>query len=209
MNQLWDGHALRRSFMNGVARFNGYLEDYAIMANALLDLYEASLDTRYIVQARTLADVDSGALSGSQNGGFFFTSEDHEQLITRPKPVFDGSTPSGNSEAVMALLRLHTYTGEERYLQEAERAIKLFAALMMRQPMGFVHLLEAVDFYHRGAREIVLVGDPGNGRIQGVARANWPALPTQPGVFRGRAGGAMRPDSFLIPPATKPRSTGG
>jgi uncharacterized protein len=59
---------------------------------------------------------------------------------------------------VMALLRLHTYTGEERYLEEAERAIKLFGGLMMQQPMGFVHMLEAVDFYHRGAKEIVLVG---------------------------------------------------
>jgi uncharacterized protein len=159
MSKLWDGHALRRSFGDGVARFNGYLEDYAIMANALLDLYEASLDTRYIVQARILADAILERFLDRKNGGFFFTSEDHEQLITRPKPVFDGSTPSGNSEAVMALLRLHTYTGEERYLHEAEGAIKLFAAFMMRQPMGFAHLLEAVDFYHRGAKEIVLVGD--------------------------------------------------
>ena len=159
MSKLWDGRALRRSYGDGVARFNGYLEDYAIMANALLDLYEASLDTRYIVQARILADAILERFLDRKNGGFFFTSEDHEQLITRPKPVFDGSTPSGNSEAVMALLRLHTYTGEERYLHEAEGAIKLFAAFMMRQPMGFAHLLEAVDFYHRGAKEIVLVGD--------------------------------------------------
>ena len=166
MNQLWDGHALRRSYMNGVARFNAYLEDYAIMANALLDLYEASLDTRYIVQARMLADVILERFLDRKNGGFFFTSEDHEQLITRPKPVFDGSTPSGNSEAVMALLRLHTYTGEERYLHEAQRAIELFAALMMRQPMGFVRMLEAVDFYHRGAREIVLVGDRGSAEFK-------------------------------------------
>ena len=66
----------------------------------------------------------------------------------------------------MALLRLHTYTGEERYLHEAQRAIKLFAALMMRQPMGFVRMLEAVDFYHRGAREIVMVGDRGSAEFK-------------------------------------------
>jgi uncharacterized protein YyaL (SSP411 family) len=159
MTALWDGRALKRSYKDGVARFNGYLEDYAIMANALLDLYEASLDTRYIAQARLLVDALLERFLDQKNGGFFFTSEDHERLITRPKPLFDGSTPSGNSEAVMALLRLHTYTGEERYQQEAERAIALFAGLMMQQPMGFVHMLEAVDFDHRGAHEIVLVGD--------------------------------------------------
>src|SRR5262249_21374984 len=134
MTRMWDGHALKRSYKDGSARFNAYLEDYACMAGALLDLYEASLDPRYIAQARLLTDVLLERFLDRTNGGFFFTAEDHERLITRPKPVFDGSTPSGNSAAVMALLRLHTYTGEERYLREAERAIKLFAALIMRQP---------------------------------------------------------------------------
>jgi hypothetical protein len=159
MTRLWDGRALRRSFKDGVARFNGYLEDYTTMANALIDLYEASLETKYIQQARALMDVVLERFLDRQNGGFFFTSEDHEQLITRPKPLFDGSTPSGNSEAVLALLRLHTYFGEEAYQREAERSIKLFSGLMMQQPMGFAHMLEAVDLDYRGAREIVIVGD--------------------------------------------------
>jgi uncharacterized protein YyaL (SSP411 family) len=161
MTRMWDGRALKRSFKDGSARFNAYLEDYATMANALLDLYEASLETRYILQARSLMDVVLERFVDRQNGGFFFTSEDHERLITRPKPLFDGSTPSGNSEAVLALLRLHTYVGEEAYQREAERTIKLFSGLMMQQPMGFAHMLEAVDFDARGPREIVLVGDPG------------------------------------------------
>jgi uncharacterized protein len=160
MTKMWDGRALKRSYKDGVARFNGYLEDYASMANALLDVYEASLDPKYIAQARALADAMLERFVDRDNGGFFFTSEDHEKLLTRPKPLFDGSTPSGNSEAVLALLRLHTYLGEEVYVREAERAIGLFSGLMMRQPMGFVHMLEAVDLYHRGAVEIVLAGDP-------------------------------------------------
>ncbi len=160
MTTMWDGHALKRSCKDGAARFNAYLEDYASMANALLDLYEASLDTRYIVQARALMDVVLDRFRDRENGGFFFTSDDHERLITRPKPMFDGSTPSGNSEAVLALLRLHTYVGEEAYLREAERTLKLFGGLMMQQPMGFVHMLEALDREHRGAQEIVLVGNP-------------------------------------------------
>ncbi len=166
MTTMWDGRTLRRSCKDGVARFNAYLEDYAAMANALLDLYEASLDTKYISQARALIEVVLERFADRGRGGFFFTSEDHERLITRPKPLFDGSTPSGNSEAVLALLRLHAYTGEEAYLQQAQRAIKLFSGLMMQQPMGFAHMLEAVDLYHRGAREIVLVGDPGSAEFR-------------------------------------------
>jgi uncharacterized protein YyaL (SSP411 family) len=160
MTKMWDGRTLKRSCKDGVARFNAYLEDYATMANALLDLYEASLDTKYIVQARSLIDAVVERFADRANGGFFFTAEDHERLITRPKPMFDGSTPSGNSEAVMALLRLHAYSGEEKYLREAERTIKLFGGLMMQQPMGFAHMIEAVDFYYRGAVQLVLVGDP-------------------------------------------------
>src|SRR5260370_22809647 len=128
MTGLWDGRALKRSYKDGVARFNGYLEDYAIMANALLDLYEASLDTRYIAQARLLVDALLERFLDQKNGGFFFTSEDHEQLITRPKPRFDGSTPSGTSEAVMALLRLHTSTRQGRYKRESQRALSRCAA---------------------------------------------------------------------------------
>jgi uncharacterized protein YyaL (SSP411 family) len=160
MSTMWDGRTLKRSYKDGAARFNGYLEDYAAMANALIDLYEASLEMKYITQARALIDAVLERFIDRANGGFFFTSDDHEQLITRPKPLFDGSTPSGNSEAAMALLRLHAYTGEESYLRQAQRTIELFGGLMMQQPMGFAHMIEAVDLYYRGAVEVVLVGDP-------------------------------------------------
>ncbi|HEY2663015.1 MAG TPA: thioredoxin domain-containing protein [Candidatus Binataceae bacterium] len=159
MTRLWDGRALKRSFKDGAARFNAYLEDYGLLANAAIDLYEASLDQNYLVFARTLAEIVLERFLDREKGGFFFTSIDHEQLITRSKAAFDGSTPSGNSAAVMALLRLHGYTGEPRYLTEAERALKLFAPFMEQQPFAFSHMLEAVDLYTRGATEVVLVGD--------------------------------------------------
>jgi uncharacterized protein YyaL (SSP411 family) len=159
MTKLWDGRALRRSYKDGVARFNAYLEDYALMAGAMIDTYEASLDPRYLAQARTLADVILERFLDRERGGFFFTSDDHEQLITRSKAAFDGSTPSGNSAAVMALLRLHAYTGDERYANEAARALNLLAELIEKQPFGFAHMLEAADLHFRGPTEIVLVGD--------------------------------------------------
>jgi hypothetical protein len=159
MTKLWDGRALRRSFKDGIARFNAYLEDYAILANAMLDTYQASLDTKYLAHARTLADVILERFLDKERGGFFFTSDDHEALITRFKGAFDGSTPSGNSAAVMALLRLHGYTGDERYFREAERTIKLFREFMEKQPFAFSYLLEAVDLYLRGPVEVFIVGD--------------------------------------------------
>ncbi len=159
ITKLWDGHALRRSYKDGVARFNAYLEDYAIVANAMIDTYQASLDAKYLAHARTLGDVILERFLDKQRGGFFFTSEDHEELITRFKGAFDGSTPSGNSASVMALLRLHAYSGDERYFREAERTIKLFHEFMEKQPFAFSHLLEGVDLYMRGPVEVVIIGD--------------------------------------------------
>ena len=159
MTKMWDGHALKRSFKDETARFNAYLEDYAIVANAMLDTYQATLDTKYLAHARTLADIILERFLDKERGGFFFTSNDHEELITRFKGAFDGSTPSGNSTAVMALLRLHSYIGDERYFCEAERTIKLFREFMEKQPFAFSHMLEAVDLYLRGPTEIVMVGD--------------------------------------------------
>ncbi|MHB8381919.1 MAG: thioredoxin domain-containing protein [Candidatus Binataceae bacterium] len=159
MTKMWDGRALKRSYKDGGARFNAYLEDYALLAGAMIDLYEASLDARYLEHARTLAAVILERFIDRTNGGFYFTSDDHEALITRSKAAFDGSTPSGNSAAVTALLRLFEYTGDDWYRNEAERALRLFREFIEKQPFGFSHMLEAVDLYHRGATEVVLVGE--------------------------------------------------
>jgi uncharacterized protein YyaL (SSP411 family) len=161
MARLWDGHALKRSYKDGIARFNGYLEDYALFADSLIDLYEASLDGRYLELARTMADAILERFLDREKGGFFFTSTDHERLIARSKAVFDGSTPSGNSAAVMALLRLHGYTGKERYFVEARRTLNLLHGFVEQQPFAFSHMLEAIDLYQRGATEIVIVGERG------------------------------------------------
>jgi uncharacterized protein len=157
--RLWQGATLKRSFKDGVARFNAYLEDYALLANAMIDMYEASLDGGYLDFARVLAGAILERFLDGEKGGFFFTSTDHERLVTRSKAVFDGSTPSGNSAAVMALLRLYAYTGEERYEVEARRTLKLLRNFIEQQPFAFSHMLEAVDLYQRGPTEIVIVGE--------------------------------------------------
>ena len=159
--QLWDGRSLRRSFKDGVARFNAYLEDYALIVNAMVDTYEASFERRYLQFAQELADVMLERFIDSEKGGFFFTSDDHERLITRGKAAFDGSTPSGNSAATMALLRLDSYVGDHRYKMAAERTLQLFAPFMEQQPFAFAHLLESADLFQRGPTEIVLIAEPG------------------------------------------------
>jgi uncharacterized protein YyaL (SSP411 family) len=166
MTRLWDGRRLRRSFKDGIAQPNGYLEDYACVAYALIDLYEATLAPDYLAQAHTLAQVVLEHFADAENGGFFFTADDHEPLITRPKPLFDGSTPSGNSRICLVLLRLFSYFGEERLLKEAERILALTVATMKEQPVALAHMLEAADLYLRGSDEIVLVGDRNSGEFQ-------------------------------------------
>src|SRR5581483_9911822 len=91
--------------------------------------------------------------------GFYFTSDDHEALIIRPKPIFDGSTPSGNSAAVMTLLRLYAHTSDDRYLKSADMTLCCYASMMERQPFAFAHMLEALDLYERSAQEIVLISE--------------------------------------------------
>jgi uncharacterized protein len=164
--QLWDGHALRRSFKDGFARFNAYLEDYGLIVTGLIDIYEASLNRHYLEFAQELVEVMLEHFADHENGGFFFTSDDHEALITRGKAAFDGSTPSGNSAAVMALLRLYPYRQDQRYMAAAEKTLRLFAPFMEQQPFAFSHMLEAVDLLQRGPTEIVFIADPSSSQLR-------------------------------------------
>lgn len=92
------------------------------------------------------------------DGAFFYTGKSHEQLISRTKPAFDSSVPSGNAIATQVLLRLYHYTGREDYLRRAEKILRLYYDAMEEQPFGFVHMLSALDFYLEKPKEIVLVG---------------------------------------------------
>jgi hypothetical protein len=152
-----DGRLLR-TFKDGEAKLNAYLDDYAFMLNAALDVYEATFDLAHVATARALADVLIERYEDHAQGGFFFTSADHEQLVHRPKPSFDGSIPSGNAAAALGLLRLYHYVGDTRFLEAAERTLRCFSGAMQQQPFGFAHMLAAADLYQRKPREIVVVG---------------------------------------------------
>src|SRR6266567_360958 len=114
-----DGRLLR-TYKDGRAHLNGYLEDYAFLVDGLLALYEASFDVRWFNEARALMDQAIDLFVDEQNGGFFDTGVDHEELVSRPKDIMDNATPAGNSVAADVLLKLAAYTGEASYRQRAE-----------------------------------------------------------------------------------------
>jgi uncharacterized protein YyaL (SSP411 family) len=160
---LQRGDRLLSTYKDGVAKLNGYLDDYAFFVAALLDVFELVQDRRYLDRAVALTDSLIAHFWDMGAGGFFFTSDDHEALIVRSKPAFDGSIPSGNSVAARNLLRLYHYTEKAGYLEHAETLLRLYAGPMREQPFGFANMLCAVDFYTQKPREIVVVGPPAAG----------------------------------------------
>jgi uncharacterized protein YyaL (SSP411 family) len=149
---------LRRSFKEGVAKQSGVLEDYANLADGLLALYQATFDERWFVAARELGDTMLDHFA-DPDGGFFDTADDHETLITRPKGLQDNAQPSGSAMAVQVLLRLAALTGEGRYREAAEQAMRGITSVAYRYPTAFAHWLGAIQFALGPVDEVAIVGD--------------------------------------------------
>jgi hypothetical protein len=143
-----------------VAKLNGYLEDYAFLADGLLALYEAGGEHHRLDDARALADAMILHFTDPAGGPFFSTSDDHEQLIQRPRDLTDNAIPAGNSVAAEVLLRLAAHTGEERYRLAALSAIAPLEEAMVRVPLAFARILCAADFALDPPRELAIIGDP-------------------------------------------------
>ena len=153
-----DGRLLR-TYKDGRARLNAYLEDHAFLLEALLALYEASFEPRWFERSQALAETMLGRFHDPERGGFFSTSADHEALIARRKEVGDHPIPSGNSSAALGLLRLAALSGDRSYERAAEGVFDLFAEPALRHPEAFAHLLRAIDFHLSPVKEVALVGD--------------------------------------------------
>ncbi len=166
LDKLRQDGRLLRTYKDGRARLNGYLEDYTFLADGLLALYEASFTTRWFVDARALVDQAIKLFADEQNGGFFDTGSDHEELINRPKDITDNATPAGNSVAVDVLLRLAAFTGEQAYRQRAEEYVQPLAEIMAQHAQSFGHALGALDFAISTSKELAISGDPAAGDTQ-------------------------------------------
>jgi uncharacterized protein len=151
------GHLLR-TYKDGEARLNAYLEDHAFLLEALLTLYEADFEERWFEAATETAEAMLDRFADPERGGFFSTSSDHEELIVRRKDVGDHPIPSGNSAAALGLLRLGALTGERRYREAASEIFALFAGPATDHPESFAHFLLALDFDLAQVREVALVG---------------------------------------------------
>ncbi len=156
-----DGRLLR-TWKNGTAKLNGYVEDYANVADGLIRLYQVSGEVKYLSDAKQFADLMITEFWDEENGGFFFTSNDHEKLIVRNKDFYDNATPSGNSVAADVLLRLAKLLGDDRYERFAVTVLRLTATQLRRYPQGFGRALTALEFHLSATTEIVVLGARGN-----------------------------------------------
>lgn len=161
LDHLYIRNKLYRSYKDNQARHKAYLDDYAFFIAALLDLYEGTNDILWIEKAIEIDVVLEKNYEDKKNGGFLTTSNDHEKLLAREKPSYDGAEPSGNSIAILNLLRLSEFTTKENYRNRAEKALRSFSGTLTSNPVALSEMLLAVDFYLDNPKEIIIVAPKG------------------------------------------------
>jgi uncharacterized protein len=201
---LWRDGRLLATYKDGRAHLNAYLDDYALLLDALLELLQVRWCRADLDWAVALADVLLDRFFDADHGGFYFTAADHEALITRPKPFGDESIPSGNGVAAHALQRLGHLLGEHRYLDAAAATLRCAAEPMRRVPYAHATLLAALDEHHAPPETIVIRG-------HAPALADWQAA-AQQGYRPRRLVLAIPADATALPgslAAMAPRAGGG
>ena len=151
---------LLRSYREGQAKLPGFLEDYSFVADGLLSLYEATFDRRWLDSAVELADEMISQFWDEPQGCFYDTGRSHEELVVRPRDVFDNAQPCGGSVASDLLLRLSVVTGNEDYAAKAVSPLRSLAELMGRAPAGTGRWIAALDFYLSTPKEVAVIGPP-------------------------------------------------
>jgi len=171
-NMVSDGR-LAHSHRDGKTGQSAYLDGYANMLWACVELFESTFDLRWLQHARALADGMIELFWDEEHGGFHFTGHDQETLIARPKSGHDGATPSGNAIAATVLGRLARWTGEPEYERRSNGTIAAFADGMRKAPTAFGQMLMALESDLREKREIVVLGDRSNAATQQALRTLW------------------------------------
>jgi len=195
-----EGRLLKR-YRNGSAGLPAHLDDHAFLAWGLLELYEATFETRYLAESVALTDRMLDHFADDERGGFFLTADDGETLLVRTREAYDGAMPSGNSVAAANLARLARITGEPRYATAADGVFRSFSTSAERGPEHFAYLLMAADFAAGPTHEVVVAGvegDPSTEAMLGALRR--PFLPHKVVLFR--EGSADAPPIARIAPFT-------
>jgi len=155
-NLFSDGNLLR-TYKNGTAKIDGYLEDYSYFLNALVDVFEIEPDVKYIKLASKLGHHLVDHFWDSENNNFFVTSDNHEKLIIRPKSNYDLSLPSGNSVSAFVMLRLHHILHEKKFLDITTKILESQAQMAAENPFGFGYLLNTLAIYLEKPVEITII----------------------------------------------------
>jgi uncharacterized protein YyaL (SSP411 family) len=163
-----DGHLYRTAAEGQDARLNGYLEDYAFLSDALVTLYEATFDTKWLEEAIELADLMIREFADPNGPGFFFVAANHEPLIARTKDMHDGSIPSGNAVAVTVLLRLARLLDRPDFTRKAEETLLGYRSMMVEHPAASGQMLMALALFLDPSTEVAVIGgkeDPATQKV--------------------------------------------
>jgi uncharacterized protein YyaL (SSP411 family) len=168
---------LLRSWRAGVATVPAFAEDHALLASALMTLYETTSELRWFTAAHELCDQLLDLFRDPESGGFFQAGSDADPLVVRPRDLYDNAVPSGNSAAAEALLRMGLFTGASRYEDAALSALHVVGEAMESVPSGFGHALCALDLHLGPTHEVAIVGDRGDAATRSlvgeVTRERW------------------------------------
>lgn len=151
-----DTGRLLHTYRHGQSKLPAYLDDYTYLASAMFALYEATFETKWLVQSQKLIDTAIEHFYDSEAGGFFYTADDHEELIARNKDFYDHSIPSGNGVAALVLAKLGKLLGNERYLGLAQQTVSAAAEILQKHPIAAGQLLIAYDYLNQPDSEVVI-----------------------------------------------------
>ena len=149
---------LKRRYREGEAAIDGLVDDYAFFIQGLLDLYETSLDGRWLILAMDLTETQNRLFWDSDNGGFYSTAGEDPSILIRMKEDYDGAEPSPNSIAVLNLLRLSQMTGNKTWREMAQRSIQTFERRLLATPHAMPQMMAAVNFYLDKPKQILIAG---------------------------------------------------
>ena len=172
-NLIIEGKLLR-TFKNNTAKINGYLEDYAYFANALIDVFEITANPKYLRMVQELGKHLVDHFWDEKNASFYMTSDNHESLIIRPKSNYDLSMPSGNSVACYVMLRLYHLTQESQFLKISTQIMESQAQMAAENPFGFGYLLNTIYMYLQKPLEITVLNNSNEEILQYLEKSFLP-----------------------------------
>jgi len=174
-SMTYDGY-LMHTYKDKQAKIDGFLEDYTLIVEGLLDLHQATFQGKWLKEAIRLIDIMINEFWDESAGIFYDTGQRHKTLFIRPKNIHDGAVPSGASSATLTLLKVSRLTGNNRFEQIAIKSLQHIGEILSRYPLAFGNWLRALDLYFSTPQEIAIIGslnDPVTKDLLHVILDNW------------------------------------